>query len=108
MIEESAGGADAAQGGGDLPQLQLSLRPGSGILLAALIAGLFMRYSIVDLVRIYFRTIWRVRYSLLTIVLMLALGYLTRYSGLDATLGLAFALTGLLYPMFGTLLGWLG
>lgn len=81
---------------------------GSGILLAALIAGLFMRYSIVDLVRIYFRTIWRVRYSLLTIVLMLALGYLTRYSGLDATLGLAFALTGPLYPMFGTLLGWLG
>ena len=81
---------------------------GSGILLAALIAGLFMRYSIVDLVRIYLRTIWRVRYSLLTIVLMLALGYLTRYSGLDATLGLAFALTGPLYPMFGTLLGWLG
>ena len=81
---------------------------GSGILLAALIAGLFMRYSIVDLVRIYFRTIWRVRYSLLTIVLMLALGYLTRYSGLDSTLGLAFALTGPLYPMFGTLLGWLG
>ena len=81
---------------------------GSGILLAAIIAGLLMRYSIVDLVRIYLRTLYRVRYSLLTIVLMLALGYLTRYSGLDATLGLAFALTGPLYPMFGTLLGWLG
>ena len=81
---------------------------GTGILLSALIAGLLMRYSIVDLVRIYLRTIWRVRYSLLTIMLMLALGYLTRYSGLDATLGLAFALTGPLYPMFGTLLGWLG
>jgi lactate permease len=81
---------------------------GSGILLAAIIAGLFMRYSLVDLVKIYLRTIYRVRYSLLTIVLMLALGYLTRYSGLDATLGLAFALTGPLYPMFGTLLGWLG
>ena len=81
---------------------------GSGILLAAIIAGLFMRYSPLALVRIYFRTIYRVRFSLLTIVLMLALGYLTRYSGLDATLGLAFALTGPLYPMFGTLLGWLG
>ncbi|KAI5912549.1 L-lactate permease [Thauera sp. 2A1] len=81
---------------------------GTGILLAALIAGLLMRYSFADLLRIYLRTLWRVRYSLLTIVLMLALGYLTRYSGLDATLGLAFALTGPFYPMFGTLLGWLG
>ncbi len=81
---------------------------GTGILLSAIVAGLLMRYSPLDLVRIYGRTIYRVRYSLLTIVLMLALGYLTRYSGLDATLGLAFALTGPLYPMFGTLLGWLG
>ena len=81
---------------------------GSGILLAAVVAGLFMRYSLLDLARIYLRTIYRVRYSLLTIMLMLALGFLTRYSGLDATLGLAFALTGPFYPMFGTLLGWLG
>jgi lactate permease len=49
-----------------------------------------------------------VRYSLLTIVLMLALGTLTRYSGTDTTLGLAFANTGALYPFFGTLMGWLG
>jgi lactate permease len=49
-----------------------------------------------------------VRYSLLTIAAMLGLGYLTRYSGLDATMGLAFAATGVLYPFFGTLLGWLG
>ena len=39
---------------------------------------------------------------------MLALGYVTRYSGTDATLGLAFANTGWVYPLFGTLLGWLG
>jgi lactate permease len=49
-----------------------------------------------------------VRYSLLTIALMLALGTLTRYSGADTTLGLAFANTGVLYPFFGTLMGWLG
>ncbi len=48
------------------------------------------------------------RFSLLTVAAMLALGYVTRYSGLDATLGLAFARTGVLYPFFGTLLGWLG
>ena len=48
------------------------------------------------------------RHSLLTIAAMLALGFTTRYSGLDATLGLAFAQTGVLYPFFGTMLGWLG
>ena len=81
---------------------------GTGIFLAAIIAGLMMKYSLVDLVRIYLRTLWRVRFSLLTIALMLGLGYLTRYSGLDVTLGLAFAHTGVFYPLFGTLLGWLG
>ena len=49
-----------------------------------------------------------IRYSLLTIAAMLALGFVTRYSGTDATLGLAFAQTGWIYPLFGTLLGWLG
>jgi lactate permease len=73
-----------------------------------MIGGLMMKYALRDLLRIYVRTIWLVRYSLLTIVLMLALGYLTRYSGTDATLGLVFAHTGMFYPVFGTLLGWLG
>lgn len=81
---------------------------GSGIFLAAILGGLLMGYSVTDLLRQYLRTIWVVRYSLITIVAMLALGFLTRYSGLDATMGLAFAATGIFYPMFGTLLGWLG
>jgi lactate permease len=81
---------------------------GSGILLAAILGGLLMGYSIPQLIKQYLRTIWVVRYSLITIVAMLALGFLTRYSGLDATMGLAFAATGIFYPMFGTLLGWLG
>ena len=58
--------------------------------------------------RAYWRTIKLVRFSLITIAAMLSLGYTTRYSGVDATLGLAFAQTGWLYPFFGTLLGWLG
>lgn len=81
---------------------------GSGILLAAIVGGLLMGYSIPQLVRQYLRTLWVVRFSLITIAAMLALGFLTRYSGLDATMGLAFAATGIFYPMFGTLLGWLG
>ena len=81
---------------------------GSGIFLAALLAGLFMGYSIPALFRKYWETIKLVKFSLLTIAAMLALGFVTRYSGTDATLGLAFAYTGALYPFFGTMLGWLG
>ena len=81
---------------------------GSGILLSAILGGLLMGYSIPQLISQYLRTLWVVRYSLITITAMLALGFLTRYSGLDATMGLAFAATGIFYPMFGTLLGWLG
>ena len=81
---------------------------GSGILVAAVVAGLVMGFSPVGLVRSYWNTLKLVRYSLLTIACMLAIGFITRYSGIDATLGLAFANTGPLYPLFGTMLGWLG
>ncbi|HOW84936.1 MAG TPA: L-lactate permease [Candidatus Aminicenantes bacterium] len=81
---------------------------GTSILAAALVSGLLMGFSPARLLRAYGRTLKRVRYSLLTVAAMLALGYVTRYAGLDATLGLAFARTGVLYPFFGTLLGWLG
>jgi lactate permease len=81
---------------------------GSGILLAAVISGLIMGFTPWRMARVYWHTIVRVRFSLLTIAAMLSIGYLTRYSGLDAAMGLAFARTGVLYPFFGTMLGWLG
>src|SRR2546426_401706 len=81
---------------------------GSGILVSAVIAGLFMGFGFGEMARTYWETFTRVRFSLVTIAAMLALGYVTKYSGTDATLGLALAKTGALYPFFGTLLGWLG
>jgi lactate permease len=81
---------------------------GTGILAAAIVAGLVMKYNPVQLVANFGRTVWLVKFSLITIMLMLALGTLTRYSGTDTTLGLAFANSGVLYPFFGTLMGWLG
>jgi lactate permease len=77
-------------------------------LLAAIVAGLAMGLGPWELGKTYFETVWRIRFSLLTIAAMLALGNVTKYSGADATLGLALARTGALYPFFGTLLGWLG
>jgi lactate permease len=81
---------------------------GTGILIAAVIAGLVMGVGIVDLFKEFAKTIFNVRFTVVTIAAMMALGYITRYCGLDATLGLAFARTGVLYPFFGTLIGWLG
>jgi lactate permease len=88
--------------------LNLLSATGTGILLAAIVGALVMKYTLGDIVRTFGRTLVLVRYSLLTIVLMLGLGTLTRYSGTDTTLGLAFAHSGWLYPFFGTLMGWLG
>jgi lactate permease len=81
---------------------------GTGIFAAAVLSGLLMSFKPIELFRAYGKTLKRVRFSLFTVAAMLSLGYVTRYSGLDATLGLAFARTGVLYPFFGTLLGWLG
>jgi lactate permease len=81
---------------------------GTGMLIAAIISGFLMSFSPAKMIAEYGRTIKLCAISLITISAMLAIGTLTRLSGVDATLGLAFAATGILYPFFGTLLGWLG
>jgi len=81
---------------------------GTAILLAAIVTGFLLRYSVLDLVKRYLTTLRVVWRSLLTIAAMLALGYTSRYSGEDAILGLAFAHTGVAYPFFAAMLGWLG
>jgi lactate permease len=81
---------------------------GTAVFVSAIIGGFTMGYSVREMARAYGRTLHTVRFSLLTIVCMLALGFITRYSGTDATLGLAFAHAGVFYPFFGTLLGWVG
>jgi lactate permease len=81
---------------------------GTGMLISAIISGFLMGLSPAKLIAEYGRTIRLCAISLITISAMLAIGTLTRLGGIDATLGLAFAASGVLYPFFGTLLGWLG
>ncbi len=81
---------------------------GTALLLSGLLSGLLLGLSFGKLVQIYLGTLKRVRFSLLTIAAMLALGFTTRYAGSDATMGLAFASTGKAFPFFSALLGWLG
>jgi lactate permease len=81
---------------------------GSGCFLAAIVSGLLLGVNPLRLMKIFWRTLVRMRLAMIAISFMLGLGYVTRYSGLDAVLGLAFTRTGWLYPFFGTFLGWLG
>ncbi|HMB04072.1 MAG TPA: L-lactate permease [Isosphaeraceae bacterium] len=82
---------------------------GTGVFLSAIISGLFLGVSPAAMAAILARTVRRMVPAFAAILCMLALGFVTKYSGLDTVLGLAFTRTGpLLYPLFGTLLGWVG
>ncbi len=81
---------------------------GTAILLAAILAGFMMGIRPKDMAKTFVKTVVNIRFTIITIVAMLAIGFITRYCGLDATMGLAFARTGVLYPFFGTLIGWVG
>jgi lactate permease len=81
---------------------------GTGIFLAAVLSALWLRVTPAAFAHQFADTLWQMRWALLTIACMLALAFTTKFSGSDATLGLAFTKTGALYPFFAPLLGWLG
>lgn len=97
----------------DLEPAILDIAPlaatGTAVMTAAILSGLLLGVSPGRQVRTLGQTIWRMRPAIYAILCMLSLGFVTKYSGMDAVLGLAFTRTGpMLYPIFGTLLGWLG
>jgi lactate permease len=81
---------------------------GTSCFLAAIVSGFLLGLGPAQMLKIFFKTLVRMRLAMVAISFMLGLGYVTRYSGLDAVLGLAFTRTGWFYPFFGTFLGWLG
>jgi len=81
---------------------------GTGCFIAAIISGLLLGLSPLGIGKVFLHTLARMRLAVIAISFMLGLGFVTRYSGLDAVLGLAFTRTGWAYPFFGTFLGWLG
>lgn len=89
-------------------KFNLPAMTGSALLIAGVVAGLLLGVRPARMALLYARCAWRVRTSLLTIALMLALGYTTRYSGTDSTMGLVLAQTGWLFPFFSPVIGWLG
>ncbi|HYF90668.1 MAG TPA: L-lactate permease [Symbiobacteriaceae bacterium] len=89
-------------------KLNILSTPGTGIFLAALISGVILGMSGTQWAQTLKRTALRMRLPLLTIALVLGMGMVTKYSGMDAVLGLAFTKTGVLYPFFAAMLGWLG
>jgi lactate permease len=81
---------------------------GTGVMLAAFVAALAAGFTPRRFFESFLKTCRRMKIPLLAIVPMLGLGYVTRYSGIDAILGLAFTRTGFFYPFFAAFLGWLG
>jgi len=88
--------------------LNLLSATGTGIFVAGILAGLFMGLKLRVLAEVFLETLISMRFAIITISALMAIGFLTRYCGMDATLGLALARTGIFYPFFGTLIGWLG
>ena len=88
--------------------LNLLSATGTGIFAAGILAGLFIGLKLRVLVEVFLETLISMRFAIITISALMAIGFLTRYCGMDATLGLALARTGIFYPFFGTLIGWLG
>lgn len=82
--------------------------PGTAVFIAGLIAGPLAGLTLWRTVQLFGQSLWRLRLSLVAILSMLGLGYVTRYCGMDATMGMALAHTGVLFPFFGTMIGWLG
>jgi lactate permease len=81
---------------------------GTGCFLAALLAGALLGLGPGAMLKIFGTTVVRMRFAVIAMACMLGLGYVTRYSGMDAVLGLAFTRTGWLFPFFGAYIGWLG
>jgi lactate permease len=81
---------------------------GTGCFLAAILAGLLLGLSFRRMFGILGKTLVRLRFAIIAMTCMLGIGYVTRYSGMDAVLGLAFTRTGWLFPFFGAYIGWLG
>jgi len=82
--------------------------PGTACLFAALLSALLLRMPLSQFVRVFWSTVKQLLLAEVTIASVLALAFLMNYSGPTATLGLAFAATGALFPFFSALLGWLG
>lgn len=81
---------------------------GTGCFLAALVSGLVLGLGPGKIIKIFGGTLFRLRFAIIAMTCMLGLGYVTRYSGMDAVLGLAFTRTGWFFPFFGSFIGWLG
>lgn len=82
--------------------------PGSAVFLAAILSMVLLRMNVPQVRLVFRQTFTQMKIPIPTIACMLGLSYVTRYAGMDATLGVAFASTGVLYPFFAPLLGWLG
>jgi len=81
---------------------------GTSCLIAAILSAFVLRMAPASFFRVLASTARQLIFAELTIATVLGLAFLMNYSGSTATLGLAFAATGVLFPFFSAMLGWMG
>jgi lactate permease len=108
VVQLSEGALRASKGEDATYKFNWLSTTGTGIFLAAVLSAIWLKVPPASFLRQFAETLAKMRWALLTIACMLALAFVTKYSGSDATLGLAFTKTGWWYPFFAPLLGWLG
>jgi lactate permease len=82
--------------------------PGTAVFFAGVLAGLLSGLSLRKTIEVFLQCLSRLKWSIVAIMAMLGTGFITRYCGMDATMGMAMAHTGVMFPLFGTMIGWLG
>jgi lactate permease len=108
VVEVPAGSDRAAEPEKAIFDFNWLSTTGTGIFIAAILSACWLRISPRVFAEEFFTTLSKMRWALVTITCMLALAFVTKYSGSDATMGLAFTRTGWFYPFFAPMLGWLG
>jgi len=108
VVEVPAGSDRAAEPERAIYDFNWLSTTGSGIFIAAILTAFWLRVTPRVFIEEFASTVFKMRWALLTIACMLALAFVTKYSGSDATMGLAFTRTGWFYPFFAPMLGWLG
>jgi L-lactate transport len=81
---------------------------GTACMIATLLSGVVLRIRPGQFLKIFASTLRQLALPLVTLAAVLGLAFLMNYCGATATLGLAFAATGVVFPFFSAILGWMG
>lgn len=82
--------------------------PGTALLFTGIISIPLIGMTYREGVNIYWTTLKQLRFPIITIASIVGFAFIANYSGMSITMAIALASTGILFPFFSPILGWLG